>query len=472
MSAMPAPTPRRCALTITAICILAVAGFGTWSQASPRHAAAGVAAWTAIGTSGAVGTATLADSASTPGASCTLDRTSAQGFVDVRANGPVVSPAAGLSSQPVGWRAVLIQLMPDGSEMVLATNTPVNRTATTAQPASFPAQDFVSLPLGPRYVVNAEILWFDPATANLVTGSATYRINFYRPLNEQGTALGQAGNSCRSPEPPSAFIPTPRGTVNTRAGYTLANFPLNTTLTISWDGKQIGTTTTGTDGTLMTTFIVPATPLGYHTVTWKAGTWTASVTYEVVPRIKVIPNSVSRGQQVDISLRGFAKKEVVRIRWKRGGSWIQLGTVLTSNTGSANVFVTVPAWAADGAHSVRGDGPTGRAQTNVVTVQGGTFRPAEEPQTPTATATITLTPTQTATPTPTPPPDASPAAPPTETPTEPSPPGPTATSEPADATATVPLEPSPTPTETPTSVPTPTEPPTAEPAPSESTTSA
>ena len=413
---MPAPTPRRCALTITAICILAVAGFGTWSQASPRHAAAGVAAWTAIGTSGAVGTATLADSASTPGASCTLDRTSAQGFVDVRANGPVVSPAAGLSSRP-GRLAGRPHPAHAGRL----------RNGLGHQYARQPHRHHGSTRLLPRPGLRlassgATLLrqcrdpLVDPATANLVTGSATYRINFYRPLNEQGTALGQAGNSCRSPEPPSAFIPTPRGTVNTRAGYTLANFPLNTTLTISWDGKQIGTTTTGTDGTLMTTFIVPATPLGYHTVTWKAGTWTASVTYEVVPRIKVIPNSVSRGQQVDISLRGFAKKEVVRIRWKRGGSWIQLGTVLTSNTGSANVFVTVPAWAADGAHSVRGDGPTGRAQTNVVTVQGGTFRPAEEPQTPTATATITLTPTQTATPTPTPPPDASPAAPPDRNP--------------------------------------------------------
>ena len=467
MSAMPAPTPRRCALTITAVFLLAVAGFGAWPQTRTPNAAAGVAAWTALGTTGATGTATLADSASTPGASCTLDRTSAQGFVDIRANGPTVSPAAGRSSQPVGWRTVLIQLMPDGSEMVLATNNRVSRTATAAQPAAFPAQDFLSLPLGPRYVVNAEIHWFDPVTANVVTGSATYRINFYRPLNEQGTTLGQAGNSCRSPEPPSAFISTPRGTVNTRASYTLANFPLNATLAIIWDGRQIGTTTTGPDGTLRASFTVPATPLGYHTVTWKAGTWSASATYEVVPRIKVIPSSVSRGQQVDISLRGFAKKEVVRIRWKRGGSWIQLGTVLTSNTGSANVFVTVPAWAADGAHSVRGDGPIGRAQTNAVTVQGGTFRPAEEAQTPTATVTVTATatPTQTATPTATLPPDASPVASPTEIPTEIPVLDPTPTPEPSDPTAT--LEPAPPPTETPTPDPTPTEPPTAEPTPTE-----
>jgi hypothetical protein len=469
VSAMSAPTPsvlRRFALAITAVFVLAVAGFGAWPQARTPHAAAGVAAWTAIGSSGVTGTATLTDTASTPGGACRIDRGNAQGFVDIIANGPVISPAPGLSSQPVGWRAVLIQIMPDGSETVLATNTRASRTATTAQPATMPGQEFLQQPLGPRYVVNAEIHWFDPSTANLVTGSASFRINFYRPLNESGTPIGQAGNSCRSPEPPSASISTPRGTVNAHAAYTLAGFPLNAALAITWDGKQIGTATTGPDGTLRGAFVVPASRLGFHTVAWSAGTWTASATYQVVPRIKAIPNNVSRGQQVNFSLRGFAKKETVRIRWRRGSSWVQVGSVLTSNTGSANVTIPVPSWAADGAHSVRGDGPTGRAQTNVVHVQGGAFRAAEESQTPTATATATATPTAT------PATDASPVAPPAETPT----PEPTATPEPAEpAEPTATPDPSPTPAATPTAEPTPEPTPTEplfEPTPTEQAESA
>jgi hypothetical protein len=328
-----------------------------------------------------------------------------------------------------------------------------------------PGQEFLSQSLGPRYVVNDEILWFDPSKAGIVTGSATYRINFYRLLNENGTQLGQAANSCRSPEPPSVTLLTQRGTVNARTGYSLAGFPLNATLAITWDGKQIGTTTTGPDGTLRATLVVPAARMGFHTVAWSAGTWTASATYQVVPRIKAIPNYVSRGQQVNFSLRGFAKKETVRIRWRRGNSWVQLGTVLTSNTGSANITLPVPSWAADGSHSVRGDGPVARAQTNVVHVEGGTFRPAGEPQTP--------TPTATATPTATPPADASPDASPAETPivepTEPTAtPEPAEPADPADPTATP--EPSPTPTASPTTEPTPeptpTEPP-LEPTPTE-----
>jgi hypothetical protein len=93
-------------------------------------------------------------------------------------------------------------------------------------------------------------------------------------------------------------------------------------------------------------------------------------------------------------LRGFAKQEVVKIRWKKGPSWVQIAQVTTSNTGSANINVKVPKFVPDGATSVRGDGPVAAAQTNAVTVSGGPFNPA-------TAATPTLTPTRTPTKTPT-----------------------------------------------------------------------
>ena len=93
------------------------------------------------------------------------------------------------------------------------------------------------------------------------------------------------------------------------------------------------------------------------------------VDFEVAPRIKVIPSTVSPGQTVDVSLRGFGKRESVRIRWLVNGSWVTIATVVTSNTGSANVDVTVPANADLGQNSVRGDGAEFRQQTNAVTVE-------------------------------------------------------------------------------------------------------
>ena len=59
----------------------------------------------------------------------------------------------------------------------------------------------------------------------------------------------------------------------------------------------------------------------------------------------------------------------MRIRWLVNGSWVTIATVVTSNTGSANVDVTVPANASLGENSVRGDGTEFRQQTNAVTVE-------------------------------------------------------------------------------------------------------
>ena len=91
--------------------------------------------------------------------------------------------------------------------------------------------------------------------------------------------------------------------------------------------------------------------------------------YAIVPRIKVIPARAGPGDQVEISLRGFAKNERVRVRWLVDGRWVELFVVeRTSNTGSANVMVPVPASAVPGPAKVRGDGTIARAQTNAFVV--------------------------------------------------------------------------------------------------------
>lgn len=448
MSATSVTSSRRFSLAAVVVLLLTAAGPGSWATTNgPRPAAAIGAAWTLAGTSGTVGTASLSDTATTPGASCRVDRRFNPPFVDVLANGPAVTPAPGIAAQRVGWRAILSHILPDNTLVPLATTETVVASASTTQAAVMPGLEFLAWPLGPRYVVAAEIVWYHPTTL-VTTGTATYGIGFYRPLNDRGVATGRAGSSCRSPVPPAAVVPVARGTVNGVAGYSLAYFPIGATVAMTWDGKPFGTATTGGDGTLASTFVVPATPLGSHTVRWTAGSWSASASFEVVPRIKVSPGTVSRGQTVNVSLRGFSKKETVRIRWKRGGSYVELARVLTSNTGSANVSITVPSWAVDGATSVRGDGAVGRAQTNGITIQGGRFRAAEDPGTPAATVTATATPPTPASPIPadpTPSPTATIALTPEESPT----PDPT-------PTTAAPTEPTTPPTEPPTETPTPT----------------
>jgi hypothetical protein len=109
--------------------------------------------------------------------------------------------------------------------------------------------------------------------------------------------------------------------------------------------------------------------------------------------------NVSRGQTVNVSLRGFAAHQTVYIKWKKGNSYEQINHVETSNTGSANIDVHVPKWVSDGATSVRAESSAGNAQTNAVTVSGGPFNSAAKSPTPTPTKTVMATPTSTATPT-------------------------------------------------------------------------
>ncbi|MFL5761147.1 MAG: metallophosphoesterase family protein, partial [Thermomicrobiales bacterium] len=162
-----------------------------------------------------------------------------------------------------------------------------------------------------------------------------------------------------------------RGTVNSRATAIVSGFPPDHTLYVRWDGTLLGTFSIDGAGVAIARFRIPAAPKGIHTVRFSATGVAKVVEYEVVPRIKLIPHTAARGQTIDVSLRGYGAHETVRIRWKRGSSWIQVTQVMTSSTGSANVKVKVPTWATDGQASVRGDGSFGRAQTNAFDVVGG-----------------------------------------------------------------------------------------------------
>jgi hypothetical protein len=143
-------------------------------------------------------------------------------------------------------------------------------------------------------------------------------------------------------------------------------------VTITWRRTSgsiitIGTFQTDATGAGAGSFPVPATPGGAgQVVTFTSGSVSKTATFEVAPRIKVASGAV--GDTVDVSLRGFGRVESVRIRWLINGSYVQVGDVTTSNTGSANVNVVIPPGAVVGANSVRGDGPQFRAQTNVAMV--------------------------------------------------------------------------------------------------------
>jgi hypothetical protein len=179
--------------------------------------------------------------------------------------------------------------------------------------------------------------------------------------------------------------------------------------------------------------------------------------FNVVPRIKILQEHAQRGDLVGVSLRGFAARTVVQIRWWNGTKWIEAGRTTTSGTGSATVQVTVPMWAPEGRNAIRGDALTaggGSAQTNAFSAESGieaatdtpTATPTAKPESVASSETVEPTAsappnTPTATPTTTP----SPTLEATEVPTD----TPTPTSVPASSTPT-PVSPTATPSETPT----------------------
>ena len=189
-----------------------------------------------------------------------------------------------------------------------------------------------------------------------------------------GTAFAAQTNAVTVviPPPTSLSLSPQRGTVNSDVDYTVTNFPANATVAITWrriSGSiiNIGTFQTNASGGATGSFKVPATPGGAgQVITFTSGAVSRTATYEVAPRIKVEAGLV--GQAVDVSLRGFGRVETVQIRWLVNGSYVQVGQVTTSNTGSANVDVVIPNGAVGGANTVRGDGPQFRAQTNAAMV--------------------------------------------------------------------------------------------------------
>lgn len=172
-----------------------------------------------------------------------------------------------------------------------------------------------------------------------------------------------------------------RSTVNVTLNVAISGFPANANVTVAFVGTTYAssnTVTTNGNGVANAPLVIPATPLGNYTIRATSGSTVANTPFEVAPRIKVTPTTGDPGDTVGVSLRGFGKRESVRIRWKVGSSYVTLTTVTTSNSGSSNVNVQVPNNAPGGPTSVRGDGTVARAQTNLFTVNGGNLRVASE----------------------------------------------------------------------------------------------
>jgi hypothetical protein len=313
---------------------------------------------------------------------------------------PDIYPVDGFSNQKVSMGVRTYRRLPDGSRQLIFNfgPTPLGQTSFGAPiPGS---NRSTGTDRGSTIVASVTIQWFDFSGTNVI-GSVELLYNHYQTLlpGPPIQALPMT-DACYPALPAVAKLGVAQGTVNQSIPFTINRFPENPAVSIYFDSQLIGSVATNAYGNGTGSFTVPAAPMGQHTIKFYRFGRQATDTFTVKPRIKIIPSeNIARDQTVNVSLRGYKARETVRIRWKKGTSWVELARVTTSSTGSANINVKVPNFVPNGPTSVRGDSLNasgGRAQTNAVTVLGGPFSSSSAK--PTATTTRTAFPTMTPSP--------------------------------------------------------------------------
>jgi hypothetical protein len=159
---------------------------------------------------GIVGHAGLADIQDSPGAICTfsLPGPGSIGETLVKVNPPVVFAAdltPDVDRQPVGWQPRIFAFDPVRDRWVLTAEGPIYRDDSSDQTATYfggESWTHAFLLTGGHYTVSVEMLWFDPAQPERVTGRIEAKVERYAVLLRRGDRTTQAGvhNHCRAPE--------------------------------------------------------------------------------------------------------------------------------------------------------------------------------------------------------------------------------------------------------------------------------
>jgi subtilisin family serine protease len=148
----------------------------------------------------------------------------------------------------------------------------------------------------------------------------------------------------------------------------LDNFDANESVNVRFDKTIIATTTVNASGDGWVSVHVPAGVKGNHIFTASSHDFSIDKTLSNSPRIRLSPTSGIPGSSFNVSLRGFMKQQTVAIKWYNGSSYVTMGTVKTSNTGSANKDFVVPT-TYRGGHKVEADPPVGGSVSTTFAVK-------------------------------------------------------------------------------------------------------
>jgi hypothetical protein len=176
--------------------------------------------------------------------------------------------------------------------------------------------------------------------------------------------------------PQITLTPTSGG-VGTIVIVSGTGFPVNSGVTISYDGAQRQTTpatvTADSTGAFSATFSVPSSATGAHTVVATSGAVSANATFTVTPAasITLSPASGATGATVTVTGSNFGASSTVRITFDGSTVTTNPATVTTTSTGTFSATFAVPASSAIGPHSVAATSPNGNTDSTVFSVVTG-----------------------------------------------------------------------------------------------------
>ncbi|MBI4303928.1 MAG: hypothetical protein HY665_06280 [Chloroflexi bacterium] len=214
----------------------------------------------------------------------------------------------------------------------------------------------------------------------VVPASGLFTATFAVPASVNGLhTVTVSGNVSGAAAPAPTFTVTQAISVSpttVRAGDLLTvsgtGFRSGQTVTITYDGAFVATTGSLTTGSFTTSFTVPGSFAGTHTVSANDGLLSQSTTVNVLQSISVSPTQGTTGTTVTVNGVGFSASRTVTISYDAS----TVTTAITNSVGSFTATFAVPASTA-GTHTVAASDGIFSLSTTFSVVPTITITPAQ-----------------------------------------------------------------------------------------------
>ena len=215
-------------------------------------------------------------------------------------------------------------------------------------------------------------------------GAGSYSTSFIVPPSNSGphtikaldAALNLATATFTVTSNPSLTLNPTSGKIGSSVTAYDFGFAASSSVTITFDGSIVATTATDASGSFSTSFIVPSSSPGSHTVTGTdASSNSATATFTVVPSVNVSPTSGIVGSPVTVSGSNFAASSSVTVTFGSGTGSPLILTTVTDSAGSFSISFNVPVSLAGTRPIIATDASSNTASTTFTVIPSITLSP-------------------------------------------------------------------------------------------------